>query len=336
MTPLRFAAAATAALCAVLTGPAMAQGAGEDAAPAASGLMLSGPWRIGPALENARAGLSAAALDAKIYAAGGAGVVDPRDEFELYDPDTGRWRALSPLPVGLERFGMAAFRDRIWIAGGYSAESAAEPVSDVRVYDPVGDYWESAAPLPGAKAAFDLVAGEDALYAVGGDQAPGGLYVYDADAESWSAAEAPVEVARRGGDAVMLDGELYLIGGVLGEAASARVDVFDPDAGAWRRGADLPAPRAGHSAVAMDGRIHVFGGRSADLRRTLADHLIYEAEADAWSEGPGMVTARTEASAVVHDGEAWLIGGGAGAGVFAPFTALDSVDVYAHGSGAER
>ena len=335
MTSLRTTALA-AALCAALAGPAQGQGAGESAEPVASGLTLSGPWRIGPALENPRAGLSAAALDGKIYAAGGAGVVDPRDEFELYDPDTGRWRALSPLPVGLERFGMAAFDDRIWIAGGYSAESAAEPVADVRIYDPSGDFWEAGPALPGAKAAFELVAGEDALYAVGGDQAPGGLYVYDVEAAGWSAAPAPAEIARRGGDAVMLDGDLYLIGGVLGDAASARVDVYDPDAGAWRRARDLPAPRAGHSAVAMDGRIHVFGGRSADLRRTLADHLIYDPLADAWSEGPGMVTARTEASAVVHAGEAWLIGGGAGAGVFAPFTALDSVDVYAHGSGAER
>ncbi len=335
MTSLRFAALA-AALCAVIAAPAAAQVSGESSEPAASGLTLSGPWRIGPALENARAGLSAAALDGKIYAAGGAGVVDPRDEFELYDPDTGRWRALSPLPVGLERFGMAAFDDRIWIAGGYSAESAAEPVTDVRIYDPIGDFWETGPQLPGAKAAFELVAGEDALYAVGGDQAPGGLYVFDAEAQSWSAAPAPAEIARRGGDAVMLGGALYVIGGVLGDAASARVDVYDPRTGEWERAADLPAPRAGHSAVAMDGAIHVFGGRSADLRRTLADHLIYDAEAGAWSEGPGMVTARTEASAVVHDGEAWLIGGGAGAGVFAPFTALDSVDVYAPETDAQR
>ena len=39
-----------------------------------SGLRLSGPWSIGPRLDQARAGLSATVLDGRVYAAGGAGM----------------------------------------------------------------------------------------------------------------------------------------------------------------------------------------------------------------------------------------------------------------------
>ncbi|WP_440957275.1 Kelch repeat-containing protein [Oceanicaulis sp. LC35] len=293
-----------------------------------SGLRLSGPWAIGPRLDQARAGLSATVLDGRVYAAGGAGLASPRDALEVYDPETRAWRVLKPMPVGLERFGMTVMGDKIWVAGGYSSEGGAEPIDSVWSYDPLSDTWSGETALPGPKASLSLVALNDQLFALGGEDGAPGLFVYDPEAQSWNAAEAPAEINRRGAAAVVVGEEIWLIGGARDGHAMNRVDIYHTVSQSWRRGPDLPEPRAGHAAAVLDGAIHVFGGRSADMRRTLASHVMLEAGGEDWRALPDMPAARTESGVVSIDGTIWLIGGGSGAGFFAPFTALDAVDIF--------
>ncbi len=293
-----------------------------------SGLRLSGPWSIGPRLDQARAGLSATVLDGRVYAAGGAGLANPRDALEVYDPETRAWRVLKPMPVGLERFGMAVLDGRIWVAGGYSSEGGAEPIDSVWSYDPLTDAWSGESALPGPKASLSLVALNGQLYALGGEDGAPGLFVYDAATQTWNAAEAPADINRRGAAAVTLGDEIWLIGGARNGQASARVDVYHTVSQSWRRAPDLPEPRAGHAAAVLDGNIHIFGGRSADMRRTLASHVVLDGDAEVWRSLPDMPAARTESGVASVDGTIWLIGGGSGAGFFAPFTALDAVDIF--------
>ena len=309
-----------------LAGAASAQETGgAPDAPGVAGLM--GPWRQGPSLETPRAGLGAVEFGGNLYAAGGAGLVNPRDDFEVYQPVTGRWRPLAPLPVGLERFGFAAGAERLWLAGGYSANSGTEPTAEMWSYDPAGDVWQAETALPGPKAAFSLVALDGRLYAIGGEEGAPGVFVYDIESGEWSAIEAPPETDRRGAAALVLDGEVWLIGGASAGEATARVDVFDPQTGVWRIGPALPEPRAGHAAALHEGAIYVCGGRSADLRRTLDDTLVLRPGSRRWEQGPKLLVPRTEAAAATLGGEIFLIGGGAGSGFFAPFTAVDSVDI---------
>lgn len=318
-------------LAAGLAAGALAQDAARPQAPQANegaGIAdVTTSWRQGPSLENARAGLSAVEFGGNIYAAGGAGLINPRDDFEVYTPATGRWRPLSPLPVGLERFGFAAGEERLWLAGGYSASSGNEPSAEMWSYDPAQDVWQAETALPGPKAAFSLIALDGRLYAIGGEEGAAGVFVYDIEASEWSAVEAPPETGRRGAAALVVDGEIWLIGGAIAGEATARVDVFDPASGVWRIGPALPEPRAGHAAALHEGAVHVFGGRSADLRRTLDDMLVLEPGARRWQTGPRLMVPRTEAAAAAVGDDIFLIGGGAGSGFFAPFTAVDSVDI---------
>jgi len=325
-------------LIAMMTGAALVLGAqapahGQDnpqtEAPAAamSGLSFYTPWRPGPPLVHARAGLAAATLDGRIYAAGGAGLVDPRDDFDVYDPAAGRWAPRPALPEGLERFAMAEASGRLYVAGGYSADSGAEPIAAVWSYDPQANIWRSEPEMPGAKASFAMLSHDGLIYAFGGEDGAPGLFVHDPETLEWSALPAPAAINRRGAAAVKSDGLFWLIGGARDGQVTARVDIYDPAAAEWRVGPDLPEPRAGHAAAVLDGSIHVFGGRSADMRRTVQVHWVLEPGEQTWAEGPAMPSPRTEAAAAALDGEVWLIGGGAGAGFFAPFTAVDTVDV---------
>jgi N-acetylneuraminic acid mutarotase len=302
----------------------------QDAAqsPAAmSGLTLSTPWRPGPSLYEPRAGLAATVHAGSIYAAGGAGLVDPHDNFEEYDPEIGRWLDRAALPVGLERFAMASLGGRIYVAGGFSAESGPEPITQMWSFDPDANVWQGEPDMPGPKSAFSLLAVDGALYAVGGEGGVPGIFVYDPEALAWSAAPAPERINRRGAAAVVVDGAIWLIGGVREGASTAEIDIFDVESGDWSEGPALPEPRAGHAAAVLNGQIHVFGGRDATMQRTVRDHFHIMPGAPAWRTGAALPSARTEAAAAALDGEVWLIGGGAGAGFFAPFTAVDTVDV---------
>ena len=298
-----------------------------------------GHWVSAERLENGRAGLSVGVIGDRLFAAGGAGLTDPRNDLEAYDPVYDQWLAETPLPRGLERFGMAVHGGRLYAAGGFAAGDPqtgfetevvirrARPSADMWSYDPDGGVWQREPAMPSPRSNFALVASGDRLYALGG-AGDATVFAYDPGEQAWETLDAPAETARIGAAAVAHDGLIYLIGGVIDNAATARVDVFDPDSASWRRAADLPDARASVAAAVYQGRIHIFGGRGADLSMTLTAHSAYDPASDSWSERPDLPSPRTEADAGVLEGRVYLVGGGSGGGFFAPFTALAVTDVY--------
>jgi N-acetylneuraminic acid mutarotase len=83
--------------------------------------------------------------------------------------------------------------------------------------------------------------------------------------------------------AVVLNGLIYLIGGFEGvsNVPTNAVHVYDPATRRWRDAAPLPAPRGGHAAVTLAGKIHVFGGGNSTS--TIADHSVYDPVTDTWA-----------------------------------------------------
>ncbi|MFN3835258.1 MAG: Kelch repeat-containing protein [Glycocaulis sp.] len=305
--------------------------AGEILAAAPSGLMLRPGWQPGPQLDSARAGLGAVVLDGRIYAAGGAGRVNPRDNFEMLEPGLNRWLSLSALPEGLERFGIAAADGRIWVAGGYSAESGRGPIASMWSYDPESDVWQSEPPMPAARSAFALIGVEGRLYAVGGADEPGGVFVFDLEAREWSTLDAPAGVRRRDAGVALAGRDIWFTGGIENRRAVTRVDIFNLDSQSWRSGPALPEARAGHALVHDGQRLLALGGRGEDLRSTRQSVATLIPGAAGWQAHTPLPAARTEAAAVSLEGVVYVIGGGVGGGFFAPFTALDSVDILAPG-----
>ncbi|MEE2567244.1 Kelch repeat-containing protein [Hyphobacterium marinum] len=288
-----------------------------------------GEWRDGPALLSPRSGLAAAELEGKIYAAGGAGLTQPRNEVEVFDPDLGEWRDVTALPSGLERFGMTAANGRLYAAGGYAAREGVRPIADMWSYAPETGVWQRETAMPGPMASFQLVGHDGHLYALGGETGTSGMFVFDIEAREWTARDdTPDDVSRRGGAAVVVDGRILFIGGAHSGIATERVDVYDIASGTWSQAADMPTPRAGHAAVLSGGRIHVFGGRGEDLSRTLSDHISYDPVTDSWRAESELRSPRTDAAAATLNGMVYLVGGGAGGGFFAPFTAIDVTDIF--------
>lgn len=288
----------------------------------------SDSWRAAASLESPRAGVMATVSDDLIYAAGGSGLLAPIDEFDSYDPETDSWQGLQALPKALERMGVAALGGRIYAAGGYTKESPTEPIAEMWVYDPSGDVWTEAPKMPAPRANFSLTGADGKLYAVSGTgEGAGQVTVFDPAKNGWrDIGDEPVD-GRRGAAAVTLDHDIYLIGGVSDDGGMARVDIFDTESETWRKGPALPGARFGYAVAVVDGAIHVAGGR-ASSDATLNDHLVLDPGASEWREAAPLPTPRSAAAGAGYDGEFYVIGGGAGGGFFAPFTAMDAVDVF--------
>lgn len=281
-------------------------------------------WTTSARFSEARPGLAAAALDGRVYAAGGVGLLAPSSSLDAYELATGSWRALAPLPEGRARFGMAALDGLLYVAGGVTEIAGATDTA--WTYDPARDVWDPLPPMPSARSGHGVLAAAGKLYALGGDTP--GMDVFDPEDRTWSTLEAPAAIARPGAAVAVFQDRLYVIGGREGDAASARVDVYDPTANSWSRGADLPGARMGLGAVSLAGALHVFGGSQAAGREVSTAHYVLAAAGGAWREDDALPAPRTDFATTVLDDAIIVLGGGSGGGFLGPFTSIDTVDVY--------
>lgn len=114
---------------------------------------------------------------------------------------------------------------------------------------------------------------------------------------SWSVA-APCPVARFEANGVVVDGELWVMGGFVSSSleVTRRVDIYNPSTDTWRQAPDLPGAET-HIAVVTLGRdIVVAGGFSGNFsfssRLPTTDAVWrFSAGSGVWSAGPTLPSA---------------------------------------------
>jgi hypothetical protein len=116
----------------------------------------------------------------------------------------------------------------------------------------------------------------------------------------------PVLLGLRGGGAVLLGARSELDNDHLA------AEVWDPTAGAWRRGAATDWYWTAHAAVALtDDRVLVVGGFNYDDGdHSSANAYLYDPAADAWLETGSMTQPRTHPGATLLPGGRVLVAGG--------------------------
>lgn len=187
-----------------------------------------------------------------------------------------------------------------------------------------GARWTSAPPMHAARAAHTVVPMGDAIYALAGTGAGGrpvpGVERFDGTA--WRDETTLPGSGLNAPAAVALGDTLVVIGGfeTTTNVPTDRVLAYDTRTRAWRTLAPLPAPRGGHAAVVLDGRIHVIGG--GNDRTTLSRHDVYDPARDAWVARAPLPRAEGSPAAVVWNGKLYAIGGRSGPADFG------AVDVY--------
>ena len=147
-------------------------------------------------------------------------------------------------------------------------------------YDPAADKWTKKAAMPRPAHHQAMIEYQGKIYVFGGFVAPmsgpqGGwepidnAWVYDPAADSWRNL-APMPIKRGSAAANIVNGKVYVMGGLVGGAPSNQIWRLDPPstpggAVALAPVATLPVPLA-DAAVAVDGDVaYVAGGESPAL-----------------------------------------------------------------------
>lgn len=277
-------------------------------------------WTALPPLPEARFAVFAQPVgDGMIAGTGGVGRRDPRKGPVWEGHWDGRWVVGDSLPVALGEVSGGIIGDRLYLVGQGGEATLA---LDLRT-----GWWDE----PGRRAAriapghhhAALVWGAK-LYLLGGFgyESEGAVQVYDPAADGWSMGPAMPFKAGASASAV-IDGMIYVAGGIVGDSTTALGARLDPSSGVWTMIAPMPRPR-NHAAAATDGRrLFVFGGRgpgSGDsnvVANGFDDVQIYDPAGNTWTvsgttkDAPApLPQARGGAGkAVFVEGEFWVIGG---------------------------
>jgi len=170
-----------------------------------------------------------------------------------------------------------------------------------------------------------VVIGKYALV-IGGSGPHGRLNDIEAvDLKSGRSESIPTKlIPRRYHRAEMYRGYVVIFGGSSDTTEDShqvrRVEIYDPATGSIEVARPIPTPRRLSSSVIHDGKIYVFGGRSAG-RRHVVPVEIYDIERDTWMRGAPMPNPR-EAPVALHNGLVHVVGG------FNSGGAQKSVSVY--------
>jgi N-acetylneuraminic acid mutarotase len=233
-------------------------------------------------------GLALVSYGGKIYRIGGMNArnatideeedLHSTDEFAEFDPQTGQWTELAPLPMPRSSHNAAVIGDRLYVVGGWAlaGSSPGEWQEDALMYDfsDPSAGWQQLPKPPFTRRALAAAHWDGKLVAIGGLDEDGevaqSVDFFDPATGDWSQGpKLPGDGhAGFGASAWNLDGELYASGlsGVLFRLSD--------DGSRWEEVARLNRPRFFHQLVpAPDGSgLLAVGGASrgghiADVER---------------------------------------------------------------------
>ena len=178
--------------------------------------------------------------------------------------------------------------------------------------------WRAEPPMHYSRAAHAVVHQGGSTYALAGTGERGApVAVFERfDGKAWHDAGSIPGPGLNAPAAVALNGKIYLIGGFRTDTNVPTADVlaYDTAKRTWSNAAPLPAPRGGHAAIVMDGRIHVIGGGNS--KSTIADHDVFDPSTNAWRALAPLPRAEGSPAAVASNGKLYAIGGRSGSADF--------------------
>jgi N-acetylneuraminic acid mutarotase len=297
-------------------------------------LAVEETWTSKADMPTARFCVSTSVVDGRIYAIGGG--QSPYGSYlstvEEYDPATDTWTTKADMPTGRSGHAASVVNGKIYIIGGEPSEQAS--LATVEEYDPTTDTWTQKADMPTRRTFLCTCVINGEIYAFGGITAggPGGnpfptaLEVYDPVTDTW-ARKADMPMSRNAATACVVNGKIYVIGGVVGNlegAALSTVYEYDPLADTWTRKANMPTARMWSSSIALAGKIYVIGGvRFGGPVFSKVEE--YDPTTDTWITKLDMPTRRGMLSTSVVNGNIYAIGGSR---IWWPWTGTSMVEEY--------
>lgn len=144
--------------------------------------IAAGTWTAGPPLPTARGAMAVAVLNGKIHVIGGnaanAGALNPAEHnvgpdassvgtHEVFDPATGQWTRLPPMPTARNHAGAAVLNGRIHVFAGRVGSNDTLFVHEV--FDPATNAWTTAPRVPTGRSGVAVVVFGGEAYVFGGE-----------------------------------------------------------------------------------------------------------------------------------------------------------------------
>ncbi len=303
-------------------------------------------WRALASLPDRRDEPRAVALDGQIYLAGGIKtinsygrrsdvpgvpeevIVTPLRAFTRFDPRTGRFTELAPLPVGLSHIGFVTYGGSIYAVGGHGTLLwGAAPKDGFYRYTPGRDRWVRLPSMPTPRGAGAAAVVGDRLYVAGGMAAGVPLRVveaFDFGTGRWERV-ADLPAAREHIAGVSLGGRFYVVGG-RNRQTDALPDLtrYDPSTDSWERLADMPVRAGGGEAQPYDGALLAIGGGDDRGETVTGAVQRFDPASDSWTELADMRTPRHGFGSAVLGDTVYTFGGSP----CARFAASDFVEAF--------
>ncbi|MBD8061609.1 Kelch repeat-containing protein [Oceanitalea stevensii] len=232
--------------------------------------------------------------------------------------DIGCWAQEAPLPVAVLDAGGVAISDALYVVGGKGPDGHS---TRAYRYDVPEGTWTRVADLPGPGVENPAVTTDGTrLLVLGGSTAPfsgavATAWSYDPATDTWSPLPS-MPTARGGATAQVVDGQVYVAGGMTADGAStAVVERLDLAGGTWHTAPALATARDNPGSAVADGVLYVFGGRTRLANgQTPAGTLgsmeaLHPAAGGGWSPRAPMPTARRTMASGVIDGRIVAVGG---------------------------
>jgi N-acetylneuraminic acid mutarotase len=252
----------------------------------------------------------------------------------------GKWSKAAPFPEPEEELYGVAANGKMYVMGGYG--QGGNPVGMNWEYDPATDKWTKKASMPLKVHHSALAEYQGKIYMFGGftldpprpaEHLGGGwapvsnAWQYDPATDTWKAL-APMPAKRGSPVAVVVGGNIYVIGGAIPEPNSGEISVrpnrparsvgtnemYDPETNKWTERSPMPTPRNHAFAGAVNGKIYVIGGRISNPFITVASNLDiveeYDPVANIWGPAKAqMPTARSGGGWATYQGKIYVAGG---------------------------
>jgi N-acetylneuraminic acid mutarotase len=200
--------------------------------------------------------------------------------------------------------------------------------STVIVAQPAREGWRKEPDLLTPRAAHAVVATSDAIYAMAGT-GPGGQPVLDVerfDGKAWTRETSLPGEGLNAPAAAVVGDVIFLIGGfgATTNRPTTAVHRYHVRTRQWSEAAPLPAPRGGHAAAVLNGRIHVIGGGNS--MSTIDDHSVYDPRTNAWSSRAKLPRSMGSPAAVAVGGRLYSVGGRSGPNDFGDVHIYDAAN----------
>ena len=283
----------------------------------------SSRWRAAPALPGARDEQRAAVLDGRVYLAGGVtklnridadnGIVTELREFTRFDPRSGRYTEMTPMPQAGNHVGTFAHDGRVYVLGGFNSYLQKRAKDRFSAWDPRTNRWSSLPRLPEPRGAMAVGVIDGRLIVAGGANGAGKATSrvdgYDFATRRWTRL-ADMPTAREHTAAGVVGGRLYVLGGRSpGNDAHVTAERYDAERDRWEGLPPMPEGAGGMDALVHDGRIFTIGGGNDSAGTVTRAVQQFDPDTGRWTRLADMRTPRHGAAAALVGDSAYAFGG---------------------------